>query len=191
MKFADTGAAVQIYTNVGDEKLVINGLNSIPFDTEIPLGFTASQAGYNFSIKASQISNFDPSGSIYLKDYNDLANTPVQLTADAVYTFSSDVTANNTSRFALIFKSPSIATGIEANVNQNAWISVNGSNQLIVNLMSNTQSSVAVYNAIGQKMYSKDLTTNKMTLDTPLHSGVYLVTVTSAGKTSTKKVIID
>jgi len=190
-KFADTGAAVQIYTNVGDEKLVINGLNSIPFDTEIPLGFTASQAGSNFSIKASQISNFDPSVSIYLKDNTDLINTPIQLTADAAYTFNSGITTDNSSRFSLIFKSPSIATGLNSNANSNVWISVSGTNQLIVNTTANAESSVAVYNTVGQKLYTKNLTSGNTTLNTPLQRGVYLVSVTAGGKSLSKKVIID
>ncbi|MEI6753311.1 MAG: T9SS type A sorting domain-containing protein [Paludibacter sp.] len=180
----------EIFTVVSGEQVAINGMNSIPYDTEIPLGFTTGQAGANFSIKASQISNFDPSVSIYLKDYSDLINTPVQLTADAAYTFSSGITTNNTSRFALIFKSSSIATGFNGNDIQNVWISVNGTNQVVVNGNSG-ESSVSIYNTIGQKLYSKTLSYGSTTLNTPLQPGVYLVSVTSGGKTITKKVIID
>ena len=190
-KMSNNNAAIpEIYTTVANENLVINGMNSIPLDTEIPLGFTTGQAGSNFSIKASQISNFDPSVNIYLKDYNDLINTPVQLTADAVYTFSSTVTTNNTSRFALIFKASSIATGINAGSNENVWISTNANNQIMIN-GSNGTGSVTVYNSVGQKMYSNNLSSTVNVVNTSLHSGVYLVTVCTVGKTITKRVIID
>ena len=177
----------EIYTlaTSSTEQLAINGMNSISTDTEIPLGFTTGQAG-TFTIKASQISNFDPSVSIYLKDNNDLVNTPVQLSADAVYTFSSDITTNNTSRFVVIFKAPSIATGINQANNGNVWISTNANNQVVIN----GGGTVVIYNAIGQKLSAKNLTANTMVIETPLQSGVYMVAVTNAGKTLTQKVII-
>ena len=160
-------------------------MSSISTDTEIPLGFTTGQAG-TFTIKASQISNFDPSVNIYLKDNNDLLNTAVQLTADAAYTFSSDITTNNTSRFVVIFKAPSITTGINQGSNANVRISTNSNNQVVIN----GGGSVAIYNAVGQKLSARNLTANTTVLETPLQSGVYLVAVTNAGKTLTQKVII-
>ncbi|MEI6053413.1 MAG: hypothetical protein WCQ44_11970, partial [Opitutaceae bacterium] len=161
----------EIFTVLGGEQTAINGMNSIPFDTEIPLGFTTGQAGNNFSISASQITNFDASVKIYLKDNQNLVNTPVLLTTESNYTFSTDVTNNNTTRFALIFKSSSVATDIDANVNQNTWISVNGTNQVIVNGVS-ADGQISVYNTIGQKLYSKNIGSGNTTLNTPLTSGV-------------------
>ena len=181
----------EIYTVIDTEQYAINGMNSIPFDTEIPLGFTTGQAGSNFSIKASQISNFDSTVKIYLKDYNNLSNTPIELTAETAYTFSSDVTANNSSRFALIFKSASVATVINGTENKNSWLSISGSNQIIVNATPNVESSVAIYNTVGQKLFSKTLNSTSTNLRTTLQSGVYLVTLTTAGRSVTKKVIID
>ena len=187
-KFFNSSASIaEICTIVNGESLAINGMNSIPNDTEIVLGFSTLTAG-TFSIRASQIADFDPTVSIYLKD--NVTNSLVQLTTDDSYSFTSDVTTNNTSRFALVFKSASIATGINPNTNENVWISTNANNQIMIN-GSNGTGSVAVYNAVGQKMYSNNLTSNVNVLNTPLHSGAYLVTVTTSGKSITKKVIID
>ena len=178
----------EIYTLIDGEQFAINSMNSIPYDTEIPLGFTTGLEGQH-SIKASQIQNFDPSVSIYLKDYNDLINTPVQLTADGAYSFYSTQATDNSNRFVLIFKSSSVTTDIHSNAEPSVWISVNGNNQLVVNGSSNV-SSVDVYNALGQKMFTKQLTSASKMLQTPLTSGVYFVTVNTSGKVCTKKVVV-
>jgi len=181
----------EIYTLASGENLVINGLNSIPFDTEIPLGFTTGQAGTNFSIKASQLSNFDVGTQIILKDYQD-SNNPVisDLSDGSSYVFSSDITNSNTTRFALIFKTPSISTGINSGSNDNVWISTNANNQIMIN-SNNGTSSVAVYNGVGQKLYEKQVHTSSMQIENHFVPGIYMVSLTNTGKTIIKKVIID
>jgi len=189
-KFTDTNATVQIYTLVGGEQLVINGMNSIP-DTELPLGFTTTSAG-TFSLKASQFSNFATGKQIILKDYANPANPIVTDISDgSSYTFSSNITSDNTTRFALIFKSPSVVTGINSNENQNIWISVNGTNQIVVNETSGAGNSVAVYNAVGQKLVSKPISGKTTLIDKALAPGVYMVTVSNSVKSITRKVIIN
>ena len=180
-------AVPEIYTLVDGTQTVINGMNSIPYDTEIPLGFTTGTAG-TFSIKASQIANFDPGTQILLKD--NVATLSTDLSDGSSYVFTSDISSNNTSRFALIFKSSSVATGINSSACPNLWISVNGANQIVLNGNA-AESSVTVYNVIGQKVYAKNLISGNTSLDTPLQSGVYLVSVRSGAKTVSKKVIID
>ena len=181
----------EIFTmpSLSNDQLAINGMNSIPYDTEIPLGFTTGEAGTNFSIKASEISNFDAGTKVLLKDTANV-NSPIDISDGSSYTFSSGIT-NSSTRFAVIFKSASVYTGTIGNVNQNVWISVNGTNQIVVNGASGTESTVAVYNAVGQKLVAKTLTSTITTLNNPLQSGVYFVTVTNAGKSVTKKVILN
>ena len=179
----------ELFTMVDSEQLAINGMNSIPYDAEINLGFTTGTAG-TFSIKASQLVNFDPTVSIYLKDYNNLANTPVQLTADAVYTFSSTITSNNNSRFALVFRAPSIATGINPDCNTNEWISIRNG-QLLINGAELNGAMLEVFNAVGQKLISKNLTAKNVQLNSSLNAGVYFVKVTNEGKSITRKIIIN
>ena len=192
-KMANASVGVpELYTlaTSSTEQLAINGLNSIPLDTEIPLGFTTGETN-TFTIKASEFSNFDAGTTLILKDYHDINNPVIaDLSDGSSYLFSSDITSNNTSRFALIFKSPSSVTGINGNSNPNLWISVNSANQVVVTGNSG-ESSVAIYTAIGQKLYSKNLTSANTTLNTPLQAGVYMVTVTNAGKSITKKITIS
>ena len=181
----------EIYSIADGQNLVINGLNTIPYDTEMPLGFTTGTAGSNFSIKASQLSNFDAGTQVILKDYLD-SNNPVQadLSDGSAYTFSSDMTNNNTSRFALIFKAPSIATGINPESKSNVWISTRNG-ELMINGTIRSGVRLEVFNAIGQKVISRNLTTANALLNNTLATGAYLVKVTNEGKSVIKKVIID
>ena len=173
----------EIYTLAGTEQLAINGLDVIPYDTEFPIGFTTGQAGTNFSIKASQFSNFETGIQILLHDY--LLNTTQDL-AMADYSFTSDAVATST-RFTVLFKAPSVATGINQNANANVWISL-ANNQILVNGVSG-ESTVAVYNAVGQRLVSQRLIASTKSVGTFV-PGVYLVTVTNSSKSVTQKVII-
>ena len=183
-------AIPELYTLVEGEQMVINGLNTIPYDTEIPLGFTTGQTN-SFTIKASLISNFDAGTQILLKDYQDI-NNPVttDLSDGSNYTFTSDATSNNTNRFTLTFRAPSVSTGINPENNNNIWISTHDG-QLVVNGNSNSETIVSVYNAIGQKIASQRMTESTKALNTKLATGVYMVAVSNAGKNITKKIIID
>ena len=163
-------------------------MNNIPYDTEIPLGFSTGTAG-DFSLKASQIVNFDPSVNIYLIDKNNGTNTP--LTQDAVYTFSSGITTNNTSRFALLFRSSALSTGLNPTDTGSFWISTNANGQIQINGIPGGTSTVAVYNAVGQKLICKNLTSTIHALETELVPGVYFVTVSTNGRSITRKVLIN
>ncbi len=181
----------EIYTLINTEQLAINGMNAIPVDTEMPLGFTTGTAG-TFSMKASQFSNFVAGTKLILKDYLDINNPVIaDLSDGSSYSFSSGITSNNTSRFALIFKAPSVTTALNDNANQKVWVSVNGANQIVVNGNSGIESTVAVYNAVGQKLLAKQLSGNTTVLNNSLGSGVYFVTVDVSGNKITKKVIIN
>ncbi len=175
-------AVPEIYTSVGSEQLAINGLSSIPYNTEIPLGFTTLATG-TFSIKASQFSNFTAGTQIILRD--NTLNYEQDLTV-ADYSFTSDP-ISSTGRFLLVFRVPSISTGLNSS-NSIVWITTNANGQIIVN--GNATGKVVVYNAIGQKIASANLTNATNVLNNSLASGVYTVTVTNAGKSITQKVII-
>ena len=180
----------EIYTVVEGEQIAINGMNSIPYDTEIPLGFTTGQSN-TFSMKASQFSNFDAGTKIILKDYLDL-NSPVitDLSDGNSYSFTSIVTSNNTSRFTLTFKAPSVSTGINPENNGNVWIStLNG--QIVVNGTASNRVTLEIFNAVGQKVISRNFTGTNVQGNNNLTTGVYLVKLTNEGKSITKKIIID
>ena len=181
----------EIYTVASGEQLVINCLNSVEYDTEIPLGFTTGQTN-NFSIKASQISNFAPGTQIVLKDYQDI-NNPVSTVLDdaSSYSFSSDPTTNNLNRFTVIFHAPTLTTGTHATDNVDAWISTNANGQIIINGNPDRNTSIAVYNSTGQVLFSEKLRSTNLVFRNKFNPGVYMLTICEAGKYITKKLVIN
>ena len=185
-KMSNVSASIpELYTLAGTELLAINGMNTIPYDFEIALGFSTLASG-DFSIKASQFSNFTSGTQIILKD--NMLNAQQDLTV-ADYLFTSDATTNNTSRFTLIFHAPSVSTGINTQNNDNVWISTRNG-QLVVNGISKG-ATLEVFNALGQKVISRNLTGTNAQLNNNLVTGAYLVKLTNEGKSITKKIIID
>lgn len=188
----DNVAIPEIYTLAGTEMLAINGLNSISADEQLPLGFKTDTLN-NFTIQATQVSNFDAGTRIILKD-NVLA-TEQDITDGTPYSFSSNV-ANTTSRFTLIFKSPSTTTGLSNQLNDKLGMYVykNSNNQIVVHCATgyeNQEGTITVCNAIGQKLVCVGTTGASTVIQTPFGSGVYFVTLNVAGEISTKKVILN
>ena len=135
--------------------------------------------------------DLDPGTQLILKDYANVSNPVIaDLSDGSSYSFASDITSNNTSRFALVFRAPSTVTGINSAGNGSFWISTNASGQLMINGSDNAETSIAVYNAIGQRVAAQNLKSNINVLDTRLVPGVYTITLTNAGKRATTKVII-
>ncbi|GEM_PF-858783 len=188
-KMSNANAAIpEIYTSVNGQNLVINGLNSIPMNTELPLGFSTGQQN-TFSIKASQLSNFDPGTQLILKD--NVLGTETDLTNGSAYSFSSDAT-NTSTRFSVLFKSASLTTGIDPSIDKLVSVYRNEQNQIAVNYYGNvSHAEVSVYNVAGQKLVSKQLSGTTTIITTPLGSGVYVVRVTKAGINTTKEVILN
>jgi len=184
----------EIYTLLGTEQMVVNGMSSISYNTELPIGFTTGQSN-SFTIKASEFKNFEPETEIILKDYQNPANlVEWNLTDGSAYTFASDVAATS-NRFTLMFKSPSITTSMNSTDSNFDKISVsqNGNNQIIVNYNGNlnSQNTVSVYNTVGQKLAVKNLKSTVTVFDNTFVPGVYLITVVNAVKLVTKRVVID
>ncbi|MDD4992345.1 MAG: T9SS type A sorting domain-containing protein [Paludibacter sp.] len=189
-KMTNANVAIpEIYTMVGTEQLVINGLNSITANQELPLGFKTGQSNL-FTIKATEISNFEPGMKVILRD-NTLA-TEQELTDGSTYSFTSDV-ATTTTRFSVLFKSAGVTTGINNAENQVAFIYKNANNQISVSLKGDlsNEAYVSVYNAVGQKLHTEQITNANAVLGTPFTAGIYLVTVNNGGKSVTKKVILN
>ena len=189
-KMTNGNAAIpEIYSVVGSENLVINGLNSIQPNMEIPLGFTTKQTN-TFTIKASEISNFDGGTSIML--YDNKLNKQQELTTTNAYSFSSDSVVT-TSRFSIIFKTTSVATGINTTGNNQAVeVYKNANNQIVINCSRAgiDAVTVSVFNAIGQKLESKTIT-GTTTVTNSYAAGVYVISVLTNGKTTTQKVVLN
>ena len=192
-KMSNANIAIpEIYTTVGGEQLVINGMNSIAANKEIPLGFNTGAAN-TFTIKATEVRNFDADTKVILKD--NVLNTESDITDGSAYTFNSDVT-NTSSRFTVVFRSPSLTTdGLENNPIDKLGLNIfrNANNQITINRNGSigNEGMVTVCNAIGQKLMSTPTTETSTVISKPFCSGVYFVTVNMAGNKTTKKVIIN
>ncbi|MEI8271796.1 MAG: T9SS type A sorting domain-containing protein [Paludibacter sp.] len=182
----------EIFTMVGTEKLVINGMNSVIPNQEIPLGFSTGQSN-TFTIKATEISNFNDGTQIFLKDSQ--TNNEWNLTDGSAYNFSSDISSSNTSRFSVIFKAASITTGIiNRKTDSNSILIYRNVNNLIsINCVTGIvgEASVSVYNAVGQKLAEQALQSSITVLNRSFTPGVYLVSVRANAKSCTQKVVIN
>ncbi|MEI6754999.1 MAG: T9SS type A sorting domain-containing protein, partial [Paludibacter sp.] len=180
----------ELFTVVEGSQLAINTMNSIPYDTEIALGFTTGKSG-DFTINTSLMSNFSEGTQILLKDNIDPLNPVITDLTTQSYSFNSDTTTSNATRFTLIFKAPSVATEINDTENkENVWISTRNG-QIEVNGNTNNKTMLEVFNALGQKVISKNLTGTNAQLKNSLATGAYLVKLTTEGKSITRKIIID
>jgi hypothetical protein len=190
-KMTNANAAIpEIYSLAGTEQVVINGLNGIESNQEVPLGFTTGQSN-TFSIKASEVNNFDGNTRIILKDK--LLNTEQDLTAGGVYSFTSDITSS-TSRFSLMFKSPSVTTAIDSNENNNSTISIykNLNNQISIAYSGIDKNGIiTICNSIGQKLVITPMTGANTTIYNLFKEGVYVVCVNINGNNIVKKITIN
>jgi hypothetical protein len=182
-------AVPEIYTTVGTESLVINGLNSLTTNRELPLGFNTGDAN-TFSIQVTELKNFDADTRIILKD--NLLSTEQDITDGTAYSFTSDAT-NTATRFAIVFKVSGFTTGVIENVKLTVNIFTNANGQITINrnAVDGVEGLVSVFNTVGQKLVSTATTGASTVVGKSFNSGVYFVTVNVAGKSTTQKVIIN
>lgn len=178
--FNNNTAIPEIYTTAGAEKLVINGMTDVKYDTEIPLGFVSGQTN-SFSIKATELKNFEVGTRIILRDKVDVAD--YELTESNKYTFTSDA-VNTSNRFSILFKTSSATTDNLDVKNRDTYAFVNSNNKIVISAPEN--STFNVYNAMGQLIETGQIRTKLQTLNTKLSAGVYVVNL----ENKSSKVII-
>jgi hypothetical protein len=175
-KYMANSTVTQIYTTVGDEKLVINGMNTLPLNQEIGLGFIPGNAN-SFSIIANEISNLASNVKVILKDNVTLAETDLSDGITA-YQFSPATSAGN--RFSVIFRSAGVSTGIDNTTKLNSQVFVNASNQITI--ITPEKCNYAIYNAVGLSIENGITTSNYQTSNIKLAAGVYVVKVANVSK---------
>jgi hypothetical protein len=188
-KFAEANTVTQIYTSVGAEKLVINGMSTMPLDTPIGLGFVPGSAT-TFSIKANEISNLSTGVKVILKDNVTLAETDL---TDGVSSYQFSPETTSTDRFSIIFRSSGVSTAIGKDNFDNLPLNVykNRNNQIVIQRAVSQNATVTVCNAIGQKLFSSQMTGSSMVIDKAFDAGVYFVTLSITGIKTTQKIIIN
>jgi len=177
----------EIYTQVGTEKLVINGMAELKYNTEITLGFTTSQKN-SFCIKTSEFKNFEVGTKLILLDKSTNPTSEFELNEGANYNFSSDITSSSADRFSILFRAPVVSTGVDTTPQLNARVIVNANNQIAI--IDAEKCNYTIYNAMGQQIENGILNYKSNTIHSKLMQGVYVVRVSGNGKEITTKVIL-
>ncbi|MFZ4726246.1 MAG: beta strand repeat-containing protein, partial [Paludibacter sp.] len=184
----DNSAIPEIYTLADSQELVINHLNDFAINKQVALGFRPG-TNNTFSIVANEVSNVDAQTKVILIDKLQ-NNTEFDLTNGTAYTFSADATPT-ADRFVIAFRAPGVATNLSNANNVNIFVYKNANNQITINQNSAEVGIVTVCNAIGQKLVSMPTTGTITVIRKSFGSGVYFVTVNTAGSKSTQKIIIN
>lgn len=168
MNTSNSSPAINLYTTVGSENLVIDGRNSLPLDVVIPVTFTTNAyASGSYSISANELTNLPSGVTVRIIDNG----VETSLSDGGSYTFTAD--AGTTKTFGLILRSPGTVTGVENGKAENFSVYANNNGQLVI--MAPVKSTYAVYNAVGQLIQNGKLNSEHETLNTKLSSGVYVV----------------
>lgn len=187
-KFMDANAALQLYSLLDNEQLVINGLNHLNLPADVPLGFRTNAAG-QYQMRAFRVQNFDPLTRIILRD-NQL-NTETELTEGSLYTFDTDPSSNHT-RFTVLFRSADFST--DAPDSPDSALSLTkvfaNNGRIVVEgvTLAEERARIRVYNQTGQLMVEKTATSNRNELNMPTAKGIYIVVVQSANSKITQKI---
>jgi len=172
-KFDEANSEVQIYTSVGTERLVMNGMKNMPLNQEIPLGFVQGSEA-SFSIKANEISNLRSDVRVILKD--NITKIETDLT-DGLTNYQFTAEATSTNRFSLIFRSPSSPNALNEMNKLNAQVFVNANNQITI--IAPEKCNYAIYNTVGQLIENGTIYVKHETRNAKLNAGVYVVKVNS------------
>ena len=177
----------EIYTKADTKELVINGLETVQYNTEIPLGFRTQQLN-NFSLQLTELKNFDNSTHVYI--FDKLNNTEYEITGETPYSFASEV-FNGTSRFSIVLRSQSVVTQNDNNIEKQLYSYINAQNQIIVNSPYGlTINFIGIYSATGQLLNELKPTSNITVIPNRLAPGIYFVNIKTADKTISQKVVI-
>ena len=190
-KMCNNSACIpEIYTEISNEKLSINGMNTLPVNEEITLGFSTLTAG-TFSIKA--VASFNPTDNlkIILKDRQDSANPVLtDLTESTGYTFTSEAVTDNTSRFKLIIQSTTSPTGFSEKCISGILAYSKEHRIYIENNSDHSTCHVTIFNSIGQNTGTESLSGSNNFIHSTLTDGVYWILIKAGDKTGIYKTIV-
>jgi hypothetical protein len=178
----------QVYTVVEGKEVAING-NEDNWDKQkvVPLGYRAKHAG-EFTFEATNIKEFKPGVSVYLIDK--LENTTIELTEKASYTFFTDVTTNNTSRFELVFTKET--AGIGETSGNSTYVFANGQS-IFINAPFNGDVIILINDITGRVLHKDEIQlVEGLNSIHPgnVQTGIYFITLVSKNTHLTKKVVL-
>ncbi len=173
LKLQGAATAPQLYTIADNIRLSINNLTALTSNASVPMNFETGFQG-DVTLSFSQLESFPANLAIRLEDNHTHQFT--NLRTQSTYTFAHQPD-NASDRFVLHFGS---ATGIDDNLvsNGNIWISVK-----TVNIRSHASAGekalVEIFNAAGQRVFSKQITLSELTRVPVSLSGFAVVRVST------------
>jgi hypothetical protein len=180
-----TSSIPDIYTTVGTEQLVINGMKDIPYDTEIPIYFKANAStATSFTLSTPEISNFEAGTQVYIK--NNLSAEKKIISDGSAYIFQPSAVGSNPV-FSVIFKAPGSITDVNNASSEKISIFTNEQGQISINTPYPIENgSITVYNALGLLIYRTNTTGKLTVINETFAPGLYVVKVNNV---STKVII--
>lgn len=180
-KMMNNGTTVpNLYTTVGTEKLVINGMSAVPYDVQLPL--TVQGAKGDYTITANEFSNFAEGDKVQLIDNG----IPTDLTPGSSYTFSIAAGENTTGRFSVVFPKSGVPTGVD-NAGAGDVTVFTRSSRIVVTANEAAQGSmIYVFNGVGQRLAAQAVRGTVNEIGRTFPAGVYVVKVNN----TTAKVVV-
>jgi hypothetical protein len=178
----------QLYTLEGEHELALNGLLNATSKGSVDMGIAVPNNGA-FTIEATDL---EVEEAVILEDrFN---HTFQDMKVNPIYSFTSQAGTFN-ERFVLHFtNTESVAVG-ETEGETDGVSVYNTTGQQVKVWVTNTaefqNATVKVYDAIGNLVERKNMTSSEILLDLDIPNGIYVVEVTGDSKVFTKKIFIS
>ncbi len=169
----------QLYSNVNEDTLTINGLYSPQTNPTVPLGLKIPSQG-DYTLDATSITFTETPVHLedtYLNVFQDLNSNPI-------YAFTS-MEGNISDRFILHF---SAITGVDEA--ESDILIYSSADQIHINRAEATQATVTVLDLSGKTILTENINTQSATVQLNAPMGIYLVRVETENQTTTKKLTI-
>ena len=162
-------------------------------NTQVSVAFTAGADGgatitnYKYSIDGGEtFTAFDPAQTTSPVVITGLTNGTEYTVILKAVNENGDGVASEPSNAV----TPSPLTGLESDLNNSIAIYKNSNKQLVIKNGTLKIGNVTVYNAVGQRVASANLSGTITTIDKPLQEGVYVILLNVDGKTGSTKIIL-
>lgn len=193
----DAEKPVNLDENIGTKntgKTLSFESRNIPTASDIiPIATTAYRnANYTYKVAVNGLDGITP----FLLDKFTNTRTPLENGTETIYNFSVAIgnASDAENRFDIVFERGSLGNDDFASANFNIYPNPVLDNTFTVSVPLEGKATVALYNQIGQEINCNvselSETTFKVEPQTQLPSGVYVVKISSNGKTATRKLTV-
>jgi hypothetical protein len=179
----------QLYTLEGDHELALNGLLNATSKGSVNMGIMVPNNG-SYTLEATDL---EVEEAVILEDK--FTNIFQDMKVNPIYSFTTNAGTFN-ERFVLHFTETE-SVGVGETVGELEGVNVfTTTGQQVKVWVSNTTTeyqgaTVKVYDAVGNLIERKNLTSNELLLDLDIANGIYVVEVTGDSKVFTKKIFIS